>query len=298
MANTQCPIFQCFRDEIYPLAIFRKYNLINELEEGMIMFKKLEIGAYNLMGIPFFGSDRPEVFIPFSLARNEGLLRHFHEFRMFQIMDMLYFPMRMKILQSHTLDLTQRAQISQWERLSRSLDKRCKTFIGDKELSVVFAISQCLKNIRTYLDGHPNSVDSEKLSAEYKLIADKFEKQMDGLPEYYYMNIIVDYPKFCAHSDTEFSQKSVDLVLDTTDCFDIKPGWGLTESEKDERILNLAHLAKRALFFNPCFTNSTRKKIFDPSFEFPKRIKRAYHEREKERAASKNQNEGRGPYGS
>ena len=108
----------------------------------------------------------------------------------------------------------------------------------------------------------------------------------------------MDYPKFCAHSDTEFSQKSVDFVLDTTDCFDIKPGPGLTEAQKDERILKLAHLAKRALFFNPCFTNSARVKIFDPSFEFPGRIKRAYHEREKERAANEKKDEGRSPYGS
>ena len=152
----------------------------------MIEFTRLRMGMPDLVGIPFFESDRPEVSIPFSLVRGGGFLKHFHEFRMFQIREILYFPMRMKILQSHTLDLTQRAQILHWERLSRSLDKKSKTSIGDKELSAVFAVSQCLKNIRVYLDRHPNSVDKEKLSEQYKLIVTDFEKQMDGLPEYYY----------------------------------------------------------------------------------------------------------------
>ena len=297
MADTQHPLLQCFRGDCYPLSIFMRHNLISGMEEKMIEFARFKMGVLNLDSVPFFECNRPEAFFaPFSVVRKNGYLKHFHEFRMFQIMDNLYLPMRMKVLQSPTLELTQQAQLYHWQRLSFCLDKKYKTTLDNKELSTVFAVSQCLKNIRYYLEKRPDS----PLSAEYKSMAAAFEKQMIGVPEFYYQNVIVNYPKFCAHSDSDFAEKSVAFVLDTEDCFDVKnqtPSTKLTEDQKNERILNLVHLADKALFYNPCFTKTTQKKVFNSIADFSDRIKKAYHKREEQRFIQARRNEGRGPYG-
>ena len=298
MANTQHPIFQCFRGDRYPLSIFEEHNLISGMEEKMVELTRFRLGVRDLENVPFFECNRPDAFfLPFSIVKNGGFLRHFHPSRMFQIMDALYLPMRMKILQDHTLDLADEAQLYHWRRLSLCLDKQYKTSLDNKELSTIFAVSQCLKNIRNYVRIRPDS----PLKVQYKSLVAEFEKQMNGVPEYYYSNVMLNYPKLCAHSDAEFSEKSVDFILDTKNCFDIDnqmPSTALTEEEKDERILNLIPLADKALFYNPCFTKTTQRKVFNSIADFSDRVKTAYHKREREKLIQAKRNEGRGPYGS
>ena len=302
MDNINHPVLQCFRGDSYPLSLLADYGFINGMERGMLKFAKLRLGDLdlrNLENIPFFGSDCPQVLAPFSIVKNAGFLEHFYEFRMFKIMDALYYPMRMKVLQQHTLDLTLPAQLRHWERLGGCMNKKCETSVEDKEMTAVFAVSQSLRNIKRYLDGAKLKPDErEKLSKEYEKISTEFAKQMDGVPEYYYFDVLVDYPRLCAHSDGDFEKKSVDFILDTINCFDIENRTNtvgiISEAEKNERILGLAELANRALFFNPFMSKEAHLKMFDLASDFPKRVKRAYHKREKERAAEQKRDEGRG----
>ena len=285
MADKCYPILNDFKGEYYPLSFLKNTNFISGTEEGLIKIARFRMGMRDLESVPFFYSaEIPQIVFPFVALRKTGFLKHFYENDMFKIMDTLYYPMRMKIIQSYVSDLSSDSRELHWQKLSACLRKDCKTSLKDKELSTVFAVGESLDAIRYYLDHQKKRTPKdENLSEECKKMTAEFDRHMEGIPEFYYSRVLSSRDKLCSHSDPVFEQKSRDFVWDAVNCFDIlriiRSNELISEEEKNEKILKLAELANKALFYHPYVDKKIRVKLFDLTSDFPERIKVAYHKR-------------------